>query len=291
MCRSLVTALALALLAGCGATDRPAPAAPAAAPAEPAAPAYSGPMDVPVSNADGATVLERSGAAGKALECEGRPYGGGAGNYDTGPATVQASAEGALVNHLAEEPSWPRLPRTGYRVERTDGDRVLLSYDVGGRTKIAFVAVEGVRDGDGNTGWGIDVWAWCGPSELPDSVTGSGAVTIWTDRAGRRVPLTRVQSYQGAGHCDLEDVTFLVLGNGPKAPQYVRDTTGKLAEYLRTTFDARASLPEGARDTGMRQNGRELWLGPDNEAVYLVSAVDAGDVERWPAARRPVNCA
>jgi hypothetical protein len=32
---------------------------------------------------------------------------------------------------------------------------------------------------------------------------------------------------------------------------------------------------------------RRLWIGPDEEAAYLVSLDDAQDVERWPAAKQP----
>jgi len=47
-------------------------------------------------------------------------------------------------------------------------------------------------------------------------------------------------------------------------------------------------LPEGATDTGLRRGGRQLWIGPENEAAYLVSLDDADDVERWPAAKQPL---
>jgi hypothetical protein len=41
----------------------------------------------------------------------------------------------------------------------------------------------------------------------------------------------------------------------------------------------------------VRRDGRQLWIGPDQEAAYLVSVDDAHDVERWPAAKQPIRCA
>lgn len=41
-------------------------------------------MSLPADYADKATVLERSGAAGRALECDGMPYSGGGGDYVDG---------------------------------------------------------------------------------------------------------------------------------------------------------------------------------------------------------------
>jgi hypothetical protein len=51
------------------------------------------------------------------------------------------------------------------------------------------------------------------------------------------------------------------------------------------------AIPEGATDTRLRHDGRQLWIGPDEEAAYLVSLDDAQDVERLPAAKQPIRCA
>jgi hypothetical protein len=71
----------------------------------------------------------------------------------------------------------------------------------------------------------------------------------------------------------------------------VRDTGRVFPEQLRTTFTGDAALPKGATDTGLRRDGRQLWIEPDREAAYLVSLDDARDVERWPAAKQPIRCA
>jgi hypothetical protein len=155
-----------------------------------------------------------------------------------------------------------------------------------------MVAADGIRDWSGDQGWGVRTWAQCDPSELPPDVTDDLNIGVWEDESGRRVPVTRIQSFQGAEHCSWTDITFLLVGREEKrADWYVRDTGGDFSELLRTTFANEATLPEGATDTGLRRDDRQLWIGPDEEAAYLVSLDDAQDVERWPAAKQPIRCA
>jgi hypothetical protein len=245
---------------------------------ESATPPYDGPLD--------------PGAAVAALECDGEtPYQRGEGVYDDGLASVQGSAEAALDDYRRNSGPGFSTPSDGYVVEREEPGRVLLSYDVDGRTKVAMVAVDGVRDWNGDEGWGIRAWAQCDPSEFPSAVTDDLGIGVWEDESGRRVPVTRIQSYQGAEHCSWTDITFLHVGPEETGDQYVRDAgaTGDFSGFLRTTFSAEATLPEAATDTGFRRDGRQLWITPD--AAYLVSLDDTQDVERWPAAKEPIGCA
>src|SRR4051794_32729205 len=176
----------------------------------------------------GAPVPDRAAAA---LECDGPVYHRGAGDYDSGLQRVQGLPETALVDWIANEA--PQVPENGYRVEARGNGRALLSYDVDGRTKVAVVAANGLRDYEGGTGWGVETWAQCDPSELPDAFTGDRGIGVWEDAAGRRIPVKRVQSFAGAEHCGWQEVTFLTVGDR----WYVRDTTGgELAPLLRTTF-------------------------------------------------------
>lgn len=183
-----------------------------------------------------------------------------------------------------------QVPETGYRVEREDGDRMLLSYDVDEQTKSAFIAADGIRDYNDDEGWGVESWAQCDPAELPAGVTDALGIVVWENASGKRVPVAEVQSFQGAEHCDWQGITFLNLGPEDDADQYVRNIDGELADSLRTTYDAEAALPESATDTGLRRDGRQLWLGLSHEAAYLVSLADPRNVERWPAAKQPVYC-
>ena len=267
----IVIAIVAVLLAGCGSVvvDRGLSSTPP----------YEGPLDV--------------GAAVAALECDGKtPYQRGEGVYDDGLATVQASAEKALDDYMRESGLSFSTPRDGYAVESEKDGRVLFSYDVEGRTKVSMFAADSIRDWNGDEGWGVRAWAQCDPSELPPDVTDDLNIGVWEDESGRRVPVTRIQSFQGAEHCSWTDITFLLVGRERKADWYVRDTSGgDLSKLLRTTFANDAALPEGAIDTALRRDGRRLWIGPDEEAAYLVSLDDAQDVERWPAAKQPIRCA
>lgn len=235
-------------------------------------------------------MLERSGAAGRALECRSEPYAGGRGDYDSGLASTQDSAASALENHFSEEP-FLQLPRDGYRLEREDDGRVLYSYDVRGRTKVAFIATDSMRDFKDDVGWGIETWAQCDPSELPASVTDALGIQVWHDASGNRIPVAKIESYPGPDHCDWQNITFLTLDTESGERQYLRDTTGELRDFLATTFDDSSSVPKRATDTGFERDGRRLWLHPNGTAAYLVDKTNPEDVERWPAANEPVACA
>ena len=285
MRRALVAVATALLLAGCATSSTRAES-------RPGPNAYDGPMSLPPDYADDATPLERSGAAGQALECDGAPYAGGGGDYaDGGLESVQASPEQALDNWLDNEAWVYQVPASGYRVERDDGDRVLLSYDVGEQTKLAFVAADGIGDYNDDHGWGIESWAQCDPSELPAAVTDALGIGVWENADGEQVPVSKVRSFQGPEHCDWQDITFLDLGTEADARQYVRDVHGDLAQFLQTTYAAAAALPRTATDTGLHRDGRWLWLSAGHDAAYLVSRGDRGDVERWPAAKEPIACA
>jgi len=262
--------IAALLLAGCGSVVDRGPSA---------TPPYDGPLD--------------AGAAVAALECDGKtPYDRSEGVYDDGLATVQESAEEALDDYMREAGLGLITPSDGYAVEREGKGRVLFSYDVDGRTKVAMFAADGVRDWSGDEGWGVRAWAQCDPSELPPDVTDELNIGVWEDESGERVPVTRIQSFQGAEHCSWTDITFLLVGREETADWYVRDPNGgDFSGLLRTSFAGEASLPKGAIDTGLRRDGRQLWIGPDEEAAYLVSLNDSQDVERWPAAKQPIRCA
>ena len=263
--------IAAVLVAGCGSVvvDR----------GPSATPPYEGSLD--------------AGAAVGALECNGEtPYRRGEGVYDDGLAKVQESAEAALEDYMSESGLSFFAPSDGYAVEREQDGRVLFSYDVDGRTTVSMLAADGVRDWNGDEGWGVRAWAQCDPSEFPPDVTDELNIGVWEDESGRRVPVTRVVSFQGAEHCSWTDITFLLVGREKTGDWYVRNTSGgDFSGLLRTTFANVDRPPKGATDTGLRRDGRQLWIGPDEEAAYLVSLDDAQDVERWPAAERPIRCA
>jgi hypothetical protein len=125
---------------------------------------------------------------------------------------------------------------------------------------------------------------------LPAEVTEELGIGVWEDASGRRLPVTRVRSYQGPEHSSWTSITFLLIGpDEDRADWYVRGGGDQFPHLLRGTFDGHATLPEDARSTGWRRDGRQLWLGDDE--AYLVDVDDPDDVERWPAAKEPIMCA
>jgi hypothetical protein len=186
------------------------------------------------------------------------------------------------------------MPADGYRVERADEGHVLFSFDRDARTVADVVAADHVTDWNGHRGWGVEAWATCDPAELGDGDVDDG-VEVWTGEAGRRIPTSTVKSFQGSEHCDWQDITFLWLGAGSESDrdydEYLRDPAGELADFTVTSYDGAAALPDDARSTGWRHDGRELWVARHPRAAYLVSVDDPDDVERWPATKRPISCA
>jgi hypothetical protein len=253
---------------------------------------YDGPMYVKPDFTDRATAQERSGAAGRALECDGQPYDGGSGDYvDSGLESVQSDAREALDNYQ-DEAGLLDVPRDGFVVERVAEGRVLFSYDVGEQTKVAYIASDGMRDFDDDVGWGIESWASCDPAEFPAAVLEELGIRVWHDQQGDPVPISTITHYPGPEHCDWQDITFLTMGDG--RTQYLGgDGTNEFAglDLLTTTYDGEADLPADATDTGYEYDDWHLWLAADRSAAYVVGVDDPSQVERWPAAKDEIACA
>lgn len=221
--------------------------------------------------------------AADALECEGKVF-----DTDKGDAWSKGDGGGTPEEGLKAyfDIYVPEVPRSGYRVEREEGDRVLYSYDVGGRTKVAVVVA---KDGKNRPGWGPETSASCDPAELPASVTDSWEYEIWTDRTGRRVPVTKVSSSTGAEHCDWQSAHFLQLGRGAGAAMYVRDPDGLFATgtQLSAPYDGDVRMPVGAYDAGYRYHDWRLWLTDDKATAYVRTS---HGVEAWPLAKNGLAC-
>lgn len=267
-----IGAVLLLLTAGCG-SDVVTEGKPVGDP-------YEGPLHVRVSQPDHEDPLVSSGAAGKALECSGKPYLGSTGR-SWGVEGGHGSAVEALESFVGDDGA--AVPARGYRVEREEKGRTLFSFDVRGTTKVAVIVADRIRDDDGDAGWGVETFAQCDPAEFPASVTKELGIQVWTEN-GRRVPTTVLNSRRGPEHCDWGSVTFLTL----KGDTFIKDPRGVLSsEGLESAFDADASLPENATDTGYMLDRQRLWLAPDRTAAYLVSD---RKVERWPAAAEAIGC-
>lgn len=226
-------------------------------------------------------VRTNGGAAAQALECAGTPAGGGVGSPNDGLHEGSSSPEGALHEEVEMTP-W-LWPQSGWRQEAARDGRVLFSYDVEAKTKAAVVVT---LDEDGATyadDWVAEAIAWCDVSEYPEDLPAAGAPQVWTDRTGRRVPTTTVQSFPGPEHCNWQTVTFLEVGDR----EFLRDPDGELADFVEQPgYAPDVPLPVGATDTGWVREGARLWL--TSAAAY----VDVGGrTERWSETTQDIGCA
>ncbi|MFF2506406.1 hypothetical protein ACFVTY_23925 [Streptomyces sp. NPDC058067] len=243
----------------------------------PAAP-YRGPLKARAPDRDDGDV-RAGGAAVLALECAGKPYEGGRGDDGWGRSDGADSPEEALNALVTDDPG--SLPHRGYRLEHETGHRVLYSYDVGGRTRVAVIVA---KDRPHRPGWGMETFARCDPSEFARRDRARLDLRVWTDRAGRPVPVSEVFSTAGPEHCDWQSVTFLHLGDR----QYLRDPGHVLSrDSLHTSYAPKSRLPAGATDTGYRDGHRQLWLSADKSNAYVRTG---SRVERWPGSIEPIAC-
>ncbi|WP_405915331.1 hypothetical protein [Streptomyces sp. NBC_00728] len=278
---ALAAALVGLAAAGCGGGHRDGLVVKGTPPASP----YAGRLDLPFKESpDGGEreAGEASGAAGRALECDGSIHAGDTGDGWSKRDGGSTPEEGLKAYFDIYQ---PEVPDYGYRTERRAGDRVLFSFDVEGRTKVAVVVA---KDQPRRPGWGLETSASCDPSELPASYTESKGYEIWEDREGRRVPTTKVSSAAGGEHCDWQSAHFLDLGSGRNSRQYVRDPRGLFGnESLKAEYDGDVRMPAGARDTGYHYRDWHLWLTPDRSTAYVRTS---DGVEAWPEARSGLGC-
>ncbi|MFD9000092.1 hypothetical protein ACFV0T_03750 [Streptomyces sp. NPDC059582] len=274
-----VTVLAALTAVGCGTGEN------VVVEGTPPATPYGGPLHVPAraSEESGArAALAESGAAGRALECDGEIAAGGQGETWSEGDGGDTPEEGLAAYFGMEQPG---VPSAGYRVEREEAGRVLFSYDVDGRTKVAVVVA---KDGADRPGWGPETTAFCDPAEFPASWTDSHGYEIWTDRDGHRVPTSRVSSSAGEEHCDWQRAHFLELNRDEERRLYARDPDGVLEPGMLTAaYDGDVRLPRDAHDTGYRFEDRRLWLTDDPSTAYVRTS---DGVEAWRLVRPDMGC-
>jgi hypothetical protein len=222
--------------------------------------------------------------ASKALDCPGKPWRQGSGNYDTGPESVQDDPRAAVMDFVQEEGP----VQAGFNIfdVARRGGEVLFVGDVGASSLAAWVVHDGMTGPGQDQGWGVYSWAYCDPSYWPDRLAYSGDFLIWSNADGDRMPTSVLYSFPGPEHCGWQDATFLFLGEDGEDGAYVGNPLPEFAGYLRSTYAKHAQLPVEAEDTGYQREGNELWITQD--AAYVVDR--HGNTERWPAEAKPISC-
>ncbi|KAA1422951.1 hypothetical protein FE697_012495 [Mumia zhuanghuii] len=239
----------------------------------PSSEAYAGPLV-----ADG-----RFGAAGKVVSCTGDAAAGAVhhGRYEEG--AVGDDPDEAFDHALSEAVFDGATD--GYRLERDDGDRVLMTYAPDDVVVQAIVlrdgpasAGTGAKDG---TGWFVESWARCDLADMPEIAEEHG-IQIWSDDSGP-VAATTIHSSDGPEHCDWDHMTFLSVDGA----LYVGDVDAEHARWMDAAYEDDADLPGDAADTGFHRDDDHLWLSPDRTKAYVG---DRGSVEVWPRASDSFRC-
>jgi hypothetical protein len=120
----------------------------------------------------------------------------------------------------------------------------------------------------------------------------------WKTADGCLVRIDVLADRPGPAHCGFEAARVITTGipigarytDESSSATYVRDPGNAFGDAATASaFDAQATLPEGAVDTGIRQQGTQLWVDPtDRSAIYLATGTS---VERWPLDPDPASCA
>jgi hypothetical protein len=224
--------------------------------------------------ADAPDPADRAGAASDYVQCTSGLSNGGW-SLDFGPPQTTSDAESALTAFLGE--GLFSLPTDGYAAAGADTDRILFTYPVANTPKVAVIVVDSPGDDDLGlgSGWVVETFATCDPSEYDDSADDDILIQVWLDADGNRVPTSTISSLQGAEHCGWESVTYLSFMD----QYYISDPRGVLSAPLVVPFSDDAVLPADAVDTGFRRDGAELWISKTATVAYLVRD---DKVEAWP---------
>ncbi len=216
------------------------------------------------------------------LDCVGDMVGLGGEIPDSGSAeTYGATPEDALATFLGPSNPYATLPASGFEPLHLEPHWTEFGYSVDGRTKTVVVLSDTTIYG---TGWAVMGLRSCDASEFDPATPLTFPVTVWTDDSGVRVSTETIRSHKGPAHCGFESATWLYVGR----QLFFRDPKHVMADWVSTTYDADASNPKRAEDSGYRSGETQLWIDPKGDA-YLVGP---DRVERWPRSTDPdIGCA
>jgi hypothetical protein len=216
------------------------------------------------------------------LVCEGRVAGLG-GEYPSlgSPETYGDTPDAAISEFLGPSNPYASLPATGFEPLYAESHWASYRYAVDGHAKAIILLSDTT---DFGPGWAVVALRACDASEFDPATPLTFPVTVWSDASGNRASTETISSIPGPGHCGWESSTWLRVDG----ELYFRDPKKVMAEWTVTRFDARATLPKSAGDTGYRSGKWSLWLVPGGDA-FLVSP---GIIERWPRSTDPlIGCA
>jgi len=215
------------------------------------------------------------------LACEG-PVPSLGGEYPSlgSPETFGDSPDAAISEFLGPSNPYASLPATGFVQLNAEPHWASYQYAVDGHAKAIILLSDTT---DFGPGWAVVALRACDASEFDPATPLTFPVTIWSDASGNRASTETISSIPGPGHCGWESSTWLRVSG----ELYFRDPKRVMAEWTITRFDARATLPKSAGDTGYKTGKWSLWLVPGGDA-YLVSP---GIIERWPRSTDPtIGC-
>jgi hypothetical protein len=119
----------------------------------------------------------------------------------------------------------------------------------------------------------------------------------WTDAKGCWVRTDVLATLAGPSECGWEDTATILMGAElgepwfPDKPtrQYLRDPGAARGDQAAAKgYDADATLPAGATDSGFRRGKAQLWvLADDPSSVWLKTG---SKVEQWPRWDDPKPC-
>ena len=246
----------------------------------PAAPTpYDGPLRIaPDPTLD---LWHDPGAAGRVVTCDQPVLGESNVEPFTGGGEVGETARSGL-DEGRDDGLWSGLDDDAMREVRAEPDRVLYTYEAGGRILQAVVMHRGsVAPGRGagadGVAWFVESSARCDVVEYPDGLAEQQGAEVWTDAAGRRISSQVISSSTSDGDCLTRGTRILELGSAGERRYLAHGEA--YPDATAEPFQQAVALPGDAVDSGYRHGGERLWFSPDQQRAY-VGTLAAVDV--WP---------
>lgn len=178
------------------------------------------------------------------------------------------------------------IPRSGYELIATTGDRHAYGFQAGDEVKVVLVISE--RFGElAGARFSADELRTCPEAEFGAEAEFNDGRRVWVHETSG---LT-LADIAGLEHCGWQSARMLHVpaADGSLWKQYLRDPEGVfVGSRVLDTYAEDVDLPDGATFSGYRNlEGHELWFTDEDRAAYVLTA---DGVERWPRAEEPIGC-